>query len=255
MSNKLVFLLGGLVGLILGGVLTYFLFVGTPQAAELPGEPIQALDKSGTPPGTAQIVLKQEFFNKVLQTIFADMNAPSFPLQLSSNNEKNLNPKAVQYDLLQNNQCEKKITLLKEGSGVKTSVNFAEETIKAPIAFNGNTSIFGNCINFSGWSQANLELRFDKESQKVFGIINVETVNLDGISPLIGGFLTPLVQATLNQNVNPIEIIDGKKIAVQIPIAATNGTLNAGIRDVRADVKDKALNLYVTYNLEGSKNK
>lgn len=254
MSKIIVFLLGGLAGLILGGVLTFFMFVGTPQAVNKPGEPIQAPQQGGTPPATAQIVLKQEFFNQILQTIFVDMNPPSFPLQLASNLEQNKNPNALKSALLQENQCDGQIKLLKEGSGVKTAVNFEEKTIKAPLAFSGSYSIIGQCINFSGWAEANLELRFDKNDQKVYGIINVETINPDGLSPVVSGFITPLIQNSLNQNVNPIQIIDGKQIAVQIPITATNGTLNAKINDVRAEVKDKALNLYVTYDLKGSKN-
>ena len=255
MSKFVVFLLGGLAGLILGGVLTFYFIVGAPQAAKLPGNPIQAPNQVGTPPATAQIVLKQEFFNQILQTIFTDMNAPSFPLQLASNAAENDNPNSVKNGLLQNNQCDGKINLLKQGSGVTTGVDFAEDSITAPLAFSGSYSVLGQCIKFAGWSQANLKLSFDKETQKVYGTINVETVNLDGVLPVISNFITPLIQNSLNQNVNPIEIIDGKKIAVQIPITATNGTLNAKINDVRADVKNKALNLYVTYDLEGSKNK
>ncbi|MDQ3635760.1 MAG: hypothetical protein M3405_14805 [Acidobacteriota bacterium] len=254
MSKVVVFLLGGILGLILGGVIVFFSFVGTPQATELPGDPIQPPQQGGTPPATAQIVLKQEFFNEILQTIFVDMNPPSFPLQLTSNLKQNKDSNVLTSALLQENQCDGKIKLLKEGSGVKTGVNFEEENIKAPLAFSGSANILGQCINFSGWSQANLVLRFDKENQKVFGTINVETINLDGISPIFSNFLTPLIQGSLNQNVNPIQIIDGKQIAVQIPITATNGTLNAEINDVRAEVKDKALNLYVTYGLKGSKN-
>ena len=109
----------------------------------------------------------------------------------------------------------------------------------------------GNCIQFTGWAQANLELRYDGEQQNVLGQINVETVNLDGISPLISGFVTPIVQSTLNGRVNPIQILQGKQIALSLPIAATNGKLQANVKDVRAEVKDNSLNLYVIYDFNG----
>ena len=257
MGKFLTFIIGAVIGLVAGGLLTFYLFVGAPQAVQKPGAPIQPPDAGDTPPSTAQIVLKQEFFNSILQTIFNDMNSPAFPLRLASA-EPQKESGELKFGLLQQqqpNECDGKIRLLAEGSGVKTAVNFENNTIKAPLAFTGSTNIpFAGCVKFSGWSQAQLELRFDKQQQKVFGVINVETVNLDGVSPVVSGFITPLVQSSFNQNVNPIEILDGKKINVQIPIAATSGTLQANIQDVRAEVQDKALNLFVSYDVSGSKN-
>jgi hypothetical protein len=253
MSKVVTFLLGSLLGLLIGGLLTFYLFVGAPRAAQVPGSPILPPDASGVPPGTAQIVLRQEFFNNILQTIFRDMNAPAFPLNLMGQTTVE-NPEVVRYGLLQNsNQCEGKITLLPEGSGVQTGLRFENNRLAAPLAFSGSTSVFGSCINFTGWAHANLELRYDAGQQAVFGQVNVETVNLDGVTPIISGFVTPIVQSTLNQRVNPIQMLQGKQIALNVPIAATNGTLQANVKDVRAEVKDNALNLYVIYDFAGQK--
>lgn len=246
------FILGIVLGLIVGGALVFFFFGGAPRAAQLPGEPIQPPDPNGQPAGTAQIVLKQDFFNNVLQTIFRDMNAPSFPLNLGEN--KSAEPNAVKFGLLQQNTCDGKITLLPEGSGVKSGLKFENEKINAPLAFQGSASVLGQCINFTGWAQANMALRFDAAQQTVFGTLNIETVNLDGIAPFVSGFVTPLVQTTLNQRVNPIPILKGQQIALNLPIAATNGNLQANVKDVRAEVKDNALNLYVIYDFAGVKN-
>lgn len=246
------FILGILLGLVFGGALVFFFFGGAPRAAQLPGEPIQPPDPNGAPPGTAQIVLRQDFFNNVLQTIFRDMNAPSFPLNLGVNASDN--PNVVKYGLLQQNTCDGKITLLPEGSGVKSGLKFENEKINAPLAFSGSTSVLGQCINFTGWAQANMALRFDQSQQTVYGTLNIETVNLDGVAPFVSGFVTPLVQTTLNQRVNPIPVLKGQQIALNLPIAATNGNLKADVKDVRAEVKDNALNLYVIYDFAGVKN-
>lgn len=246
------FILGILLGLVFGGALVFFFFGGAPRAAQLPGEPIQPPDPNGQPAGTAQIVLRQDFFNNVLQTIFRDMNAPSFPLNLGGNAVEN--PNAVKYGLLQQSTCDGKITLLPEGSGVKSGLKFENEKINAPLAFSGSTSVLGQCINFTGWAQANMALRFDAGQQTVFGTLNIETVNLDGVAPFVSGFVTPLVQTTLNQRVNPIPVLKGQQIALNLPIAATNGNLKADVKDVRAEVKDNALNLYVIYDFAGVKN-
>jgi hypothetical protein len=244
-------IIGILIGLVLGGALVYFLFVGAPRAAQPPGELIKPPDAGGTPPGTAEVVLKQEFFNNVLTTIFRDMNAPSFPLSLAESNFEN--PNAVKYGLLQEQQCESKITLLPEGSGIQTGLRFENERIAAPLAFSGGYNSPLGCFNFSGWAQAVLNLRFDAAQQTVFGVINVETVNIDGLSPVVSGLVTPLVQGTLNQRVNPIQILQGQQIALNVPIAATDGRLQATVQDVRSEVKNNALHLYVIYDFKGAR--
>jgi hypothetical protein len=122
-----------------------------------------------------------------------------------------------------------------------------------PLAFRGSTVVLGNCVQFTGWAQARLDLKYDEQQQAVFGQINVETVNLDGIPIVVSGFVTPIVQTTINNKVNPITILRGEQIALKIPVAATNGTFQATVKDIRADVKNNALNLYVSYDFKGTK--
>lgn len=232
------FAIGLIIGLILGGVLIFYLFVGFPQSVTAPGAPIQPPDQAA-PPGTAQVVLRQEFFNNVLDSVFRDMQAPAFPIGASG--------------VQQNGQpCPSQITILQEGSGVRTGVRFDDSKISAPLAFSGSYSSLFGCFQFTGWATANLELRYDAGRQAVYGQLNVETVNLDGVNPVIGGIVTPLVQTTINNRVNPILILDGRQIAVNVPVAAANGNLQANVSDVRAEVRDNALNLYVIYIFNGT---
>ncbi len=234
------FVIGSLLGLIIGGVLTFYFFVGVPSGGAAHGEPIRPPDASGPPPGTAQIVLRQDFFNNVLQTIFTDMSTPAFPLGSGP---------------IQNaaeGQCLSQINILREGSGTQTGVRFENGTMSVPLAFSGSYSSAFGCVQFTGWAKSNLELRYDAASQSVLGQVNVETVTLDGVNPLVSGIVTPLVQSTLNTRVNPVQILDGRQIAVSLPIAATNGNLQANVQDVRAEVKDEALNLYVIYTFSGA---
>jgi hypothetical protein len=226
--------IGLLIGIVLGGLLTFYFFVGVPKAVIAPGTPIQPPDPNGVAPGAAQIVLRRPFLNEALGTIFREMNAPAFPLS---------EPSA---------DCEGRITIQQEGSGgVQTGVSFENNRITAPLAFTGSYASPVGCLRFSGWAQSNFEMRFDAQNQVVFGQINVETVNLDGVNPVVGGILTPLVQSTLNTRVNPVRILDGRQIAIDLPIAAANGNLQAAVTDVRAEVKDDALNLYVIYDFAG----
>jgi hypothetical protein len=253
MNRILVFVLGAVLGLLIGGGAIFYFLGGVPAAtSKPPGEPIQAPDPNGAPPGTASVVLNQQFFDTVLSTIFRDMNAPAFPLSLTGQNlrENDLQPTKIAF--LQN-ECGGKITLLPEGSGVKTGVRLENGKINAPLAFSGSTSVMGSCYNFAGWAQAGLNLRYDAQQQTVFGQIEVETVNLDGVTPLVSGIIARFVQASLNQRVNPIVILRGEQIALSLPIAATDGTLNGKVKEVRSDIKENGLNLYVTFDFVGTK--
>lgn len=253
MSKAIVFILGAILGLIIGGGLIFYFVNGTPRASKLPGEPIKAVDQSGSPAGTVTLVLNQPFFDTILGTIFRDMNAPAFPLNLTRQNTdgETFRPQYASFAL--QSECEGKIALKPEGSGVTTGVRLENGKIGAPLAFSGSTSVFGQCVNFAGWAQANLNLRFDEAQQNVYGQIDVETVNLDGLSPIVSGFVTPLVQSSLNNKVNPITILRGQQLALNLPIAASGGTLAAKVKDVRSEVRDGAVNLFVTYDFAGSK--
>jgi hypothetical protein len=90
-----------------------------------------------------------------------------------------------------------------------------------------------------------------RNSELYSAAINVETVNLDGVNPLVSGFVTPIVQTTLNNRVNPIQILQGKQLAIDAPIASAGGRLRADVKDVRAEFKDDALNLSVVYDFSG----
>lgn len=257
MSKTIIFLLGAILGLVLGGAIFFFLLGGAPRAAQAPpGVPILPPDPNGSPAGTAKIVLNQQFFDTILGTIFRDMNAPAFPLNLTGQNNfdaASVRPQYASFALQNNGGCDGRIILQPEGSGVKTGVRLENEKITAPLAFAGSTSVFGQCVNFAGWAQATLQLRYDEAQQTVFGQINVDTVNLDGVAPVIGGFVTPIVQTTLNNRVNPIVILRGQQIALNVPISATEGTLKANVKEVRSEVKDSALNLYISYDFAGTK--
>jgi len=253
MSKTLTFILGAVLGLIIGGSVIFYFLGGAPRASKLPGEPIQAPDPNGSPAGTASVVLNQQFFDTVLGTIFRDMNAPAFPLNLSGQNTNETDIRPTKIAFQQNGDCSGRITLLPEGSGVKTGVRLENGKVNAPLAFQGSTTLFGSCFQFTGWAQSSLNLFYKEDEQSVFGRIEVETVNLDGVTPLASGIIARFVQASLNERVNPIVILRGQQIAISVPISATDGMLSAKVKDVRSDIKENALNLYITFDFAGTK--
>lgn len=228
------FFIGLLVGLIAGGGLMFYFFVRGPYSAQAPGNPILPPDLNASRDGTARIVLVPEFFNGVLQTIFTELKPPVFVVGQ------------------QTSECEGKITILPEGSGTRTAVVFEGAAINAPLAFSGSYASPVGCLRFTGSARSTFGLRYDPTTQTVYGQLNVENVNLDGVNPFVNAIATPFVQSTLNTRVNPIRILDGRQLAINLPIAASQGDLKASIKDVRAEVKDNALNIDVIYDFSGS---
>jgi hypothetical protein len=242
-----------LLGLVLGGVLVFFLFVGAPRAGALPGAAVKPPDQGGDPAGTAVVTLDEKFFDAVLATIFRDMNAPSFPLQLIRMEGGSQSPSDFRVAVFQGD-CNNVVTLIPEGSNVKTSVRLADGKIVAPLAFSGSYSApFFGCLRFKGWAQASIQLSFDQSKQMVYGRINVEGVTLDNAPSGVGDVVTLLVQRTINERVNPLEILQSHQLMLALPVKSSNSTLKAQVKDVREEVQNGKLSLHITYDFSGQK--
>ena len=235
-----------IVGLILGliiGAAAILYFIAPHSSAVAIGVPIQPPDANAPAAGTAAIQLRQEFFAPIIQAILSNGSAPSFPLSLTGQTSQPLDQITCG-----------KITLKQQGSGTATALKLENGQILVPLAFTGNASVpLAGCVEINGWAQANLDLRYDEAQKAVFGQINVQTVNLDGISPVVSGLITPIVQSTLNNRVNPVQILRGDQIALKVPIKSTGSTLKAQVRDIRSEVKDNTLFLYVSYDFSGER--
>lgn len=260
------------VGLVAGGALIYFFLVGAPRAQKLPGAAVSAPEQGGDPPGTAVLALDEQFFNTLLGTIFRDMGALTFKLasaeegsdknngagepSLQTTDARFVNSNFVESRgfgfLKTQGGCQNQIVVTPEGSNVKTGVRLADGKINAPLAFTGSYAALGQCLNITGWAQADINLRFDQPQQTLYGDIVVGSVNLDGVSPVWGGLVTGFVQNVINQKVNPLVLMRGEQLGLKIPVQTTGGTLTARAKDVRSEVKDNALRLHVTYDFSGA---
>ena len=121
-----------LLGILLGAGVAVF-FLGAPSAKALPGQPVQAPSQGGTPPGTVVVALEQSFVDAVLATTFNGLGTPTFQLGQAQSGVDRIENAALQ------SGCTNTITLLPEGSGAKTGVQFRNGAINAPLAFTGST--------------------------------------------------------------------------------------------------------------------
>jgi len=234
-----------LLGILLGGGAAIF-FLGAPPAKAVPGQAVKPPEQGGSPPGTVVVALEQSFVDAVMTATFSGLGTPTF--QLGQNRDV---PERFEHVLFQGG-CTNEITLLPEGSGAKTGVQFHNGTIYAPMAFTGNYNL-GGCIQFKGWAQTSIKLQFDQEKQTVFGYVNVEGVNLEGVNPIANNFVTVFVQGAINQKVNPLVLLGEQQLSLMIPVKGSNGAVKARATDVRADVLDGSLKLYLTYEFTGVK--
>lgn len=228
------FILALVLGVVLGGAGTYFLFVGTPKAGTLKGEPVRAPDPGGPPPGTAVVELDEQFFGALLDSIFRDLNKPTFP------------PAAGE-------GCQNQVVIEPNAGDVKTGVLMRDGRVVVPLAFSGTYNLMGNCQNLRGTAEAGIDFRFAAEEQTLYGQLNVAGVNVEGMAPLLSGFVTAFVQGAINQRVNPIVLMRGQQLTLAIPVQAAGGSLRAQAREVRHEAKDGKLRLHVTYDFRGSK--
>ena len=247
-----------LVGALLGAALTFYIFVGAPRMKQAQtGAPLQAPDAAGDPPGTAVLTLDEKFFDTLLSTIFRDLNAPAFRLATMPKESPMAMAQPAGFRFVQVQEggggCTNQVVVSQEGGGVRTGVSLRDGQILAPLAFSGSREVFGNCMNFRGAAEANITLYFKADEQTLYGQITIAGVNLEGVSPLASPFVTGFVQTAINQKVNPLVLMRGAQLSLNIPVQASNGTLRAQAKDVRSEVKDGALRLHVTYDFSGAR--
>jgi hypothetical protein len=236
------------LGLIIGGVATVFL-LGVPSAKALPGATVQAPQAGGDPPGTVVVSISDSFFDGLMGTIFRDLEAPSFKLATADPlpGSASLSNAAFQ------GGCANSVTLAAAGNNVKTRVEFAGGKISAPLVFSGNYKLLGNCTQFKGWAQTTIQLSFDQPNQTLYGRVNVEGVNLENVNPLANNFVTVFVRSAIDTRVNPLVLLRPQQLQLAIPVQASNGSVKATVKDVRAEVQDGFLRLHITYDFSGAK--
>ena len=227
------FILTLLLGVLLGGAGAYFLFVGSPKTGSLKGQPVRAPDPGGPPPGTAVVELDEQFFGALLDSIFRDLNKPAFP------------PAAGE-------GCQNQVVVEPNAGEVKTGVLMRDGKVIVPLAFSGTYNLMG-CQNLRGTAEAGLDFRFAQEEQTLYGQLNVAGVNVEGMAPVLSGFVTAFVQGAINQRVNPLVLLRGQQMTLAIPVQAAGGTLQAQAREVHEEAKDGKLRLLVTYDFKGAK--
>jgi len=234
-----------LAGLLLGAVATVF-FMGGSRTRTLPGVPLRPPDPNAGSAGTVSVTIDEKFFDSLLGTIFQKLGPPQ--LKLSQ-----IEPQSPLQPAVFQAGCDSVVILNAEGGNVKTSVRFAGGKIIAPLAFNGSYKILNQCVYFKGTARATVDLAFDQSKQTVFGRLNMEEVLLDNTNALVSGLVTAFVRKTIDERLNPFEVLRVSQLALSLPVKATGGTLKAHVNDVRSEVQEGTLKLSLIYDFNAER--
>ena len=210
---------------------------------------------------TAEVTvsLNEQFFDGLLDAIFKNFNAPEFPLAMNSPKPKVQSPKSSVMSFSTDNteiqnpkskiqKCKETIRLQREIEGVRTAVRFRDGKIYTPLAFSGsyNPPLIG-CVDFQGFAETNIDLEYDKQSQKLVGRVRVLNVQLSGTGGIGSSLITKFVQNSIDKKINPIEILQADKLSFVIPIRNANASLRMKATGIRYEVTNGALNVHIAY--------
>lgn len=180
-----------------------------------------------------KITLDEQFFEVLLQAVFKNLDAPSVPITQNSGAG-----------------CSETIRLMEQMDGVKTAVRFRQGRIFAPIAFEGNyrAPLIG-CLDFSGWAETNFELQFDRNKNAIVGNAKVIKVNLSGANGIGSELLAGFVQNSIDEKINPLEIIGLDKLSFITPVQ-NSGKLRMRATGFDHKVNEKNLDIIIKYRFE-----
>ena len=195
------------------------------------------------------VSMSESFFDQLLATVFRDLGPPTFNLAGTNPGQES----AVFSRAAFQGGCNNSVTLAPDANNVKTRVQFAGGKIAAPLVFSGNYNFLGQCLQFKGWAETTIRLSFDQPNQTLYGQLNVEGVNLEGVNPLANNFVTVFVRSAIDSRVNPLQLLRPQQLQLLIPVQASNGSVKAQVKEVRSDVQDTSLRLHISYEFSGAK--
>jgi hypothetical protein len=202
------------------------------------------------------VTLNEAFFNALLDSVFTNFDAPEFPIAQIKRTKPADPARSVssfgfaesRRELPQNAPCGQTVKILRESGGVRTSVRIRDGRISFPLAFSGTYSPpFVGCVEFSGWADSFIDLEFDREGQRLVGHVTVSSVNLNGTGGVGGTLIAKMLQGSLDQKMNPLEIFRLDKLSFVVPMQNV-GNLRLRALAARPELSTGSLTVHIDYD-------
>lgn len=196
------------------------------------------------------IGLSEHFFDTVIDALFQNGEPPEFSIGSTSRSET---PTFANASFSSENtysspaNCRESIRLSREIDGVRSAVRFRDGKILAPMAFNGsyNPPLVG-CVDFSGWANSEITLRFDQENQRLVAEAKVQKVTLSGTGGIGSDLIGRMVQNSIDRKINPIEILKLDKVSFMLPVQ-NSGNLKMKAVGVKPEIVNGVLVVRIEY--------
>ena len=198
---------------------------------------------------TVTVSLDEKFFDALLTSVFLNFDPPQFSVAENRTGVPSVSPSASIMSFAEGGSrvCSQTVKILREMNGVRTAVRFRDGKIYVPLAFSGNYAPpFIGCVEFSGWAESNVDLEFDKNSQRLLGRVRVFNVNLTGTGGVGGTLIARMLQSSIDKKMNPIEVLTLDKLSFGLPVQGA-GKLRMNAAGVRPVMGDGVINMHIDY--------
>ncbi len=196
---------------------------------------------------TVTLSLDEAFFDTILDSVFKNFDPPEFSIAENLFPVSLGNGKTFSFLGRRAASCNQSVKILRETSGVRTAVRFRDGKIYVPLAFSGSYSPpFVGCVEFGGWAEANVDLVFEAERQRLIGRITVYNVNLNGSGGIGGSLIARMLQSSIDRKMNPVELMTLDKLSFEVPINRS-GTLKMRAVGARPVTGNGSLTLQIDY--------
>jgi len=189
---------------------------------------------ANSPAAEATVTVNEQFLNSFLTAIFDNLSEPAMPLTVGGASSTA--------------QCRSEIRMKREVNGVRTAVHFEQGRIVGPLAFAGAySSTLMGCIEFSGWADAEVMLEFDATRRALMARFHIREIHLNDVPVVLSGPLLNMVQGTIDQRYNPVELFTLDQLSTRVVIKPAGGALQLRAKEIRPEITPSALTLHIIY--------
>ncbi len=178
------------------------------------------------------LTVNEQFVDTAIDAVLSKGEPPSVALKENSSDTN----------------CRETVTLLRELNGIKSAVRFRDGKIIVPIAFKGNyrPPLIG-CVDLSGTAEAVVEPEFDPQGQRIVARSKLTNVSLTGTGGIGGSIMAKLMQSSIDEKINPVELLRLEKLSFLFPIQNT-GALRLKAVGFRYSVQPGSVTFYIPYD-------